>query len=262
MADEPKTPSCDPTPHLRGGDDEDYLVTALTHLKRSLGRVSDASWKAHSSSQEACLREWAEGLGLLLDAEALSPMLRRGGMEHDVIATDDRYYKSTRHNIFGLTPGIELALVSSSEDARRFHLWQASPYQYLERLHLQNTNLVPGLNRLEGILAQGDTHLAIVTSQPRFQILQVTVAEIDAWFAGRGFGRITDSAYYRAEDNLGVFDAHEKNLVRAAPDSDTLIPFDVIPCHPEGGFLQFIRQTVDAGHSIKAIRSTSPGLAS
>jgi hypothetical protein len=33
---------------------------------------------------------------------------------------------------------------------------------------------------------------------------------------------------------------------------DTLVPFDVIPCHPRGGFLQFI-----AGHTLRAERRVS-----
>ena len=46
------------------------------------------------------------------------------------------------NGVFGLSPGIELALVSSAQGARRFHLWEASPLEYLERLHFQNL-LVP-----------------------------------------------------------------------------------------------------------------------
>lgn len=140
-------------------------------------------------------------------------------------------------------------------DARRFHLWEATPIEYLERLLIQN-DLVPGLNRLEGVIDQGDD-LAIVTSQPRFDILPVTQAEIDAWFAAQGFEKVTHSGYYRAEDNLGVFDAHTKNLVRF---EDTLIAFDVIPCRPADGFLQFISETLAGGHSVSAVRtiSTSP----
>lgn len=150
---------------------------------------------------------------------------------------------------------MDLALVSSDMDARRFQLWEATPIEYLERLLLQN-ELVPGLNRLEGVIDQGDD-LAIVTSQPRFDIVPVTLAEIEAWFAAQGFQKVTPCGYYRVDDNLGVFDAHAKNLIRF---EDTLIPFDVIPCRPAGGFLQFIADTLAAGHSVAAVRtvSTSP----
>lgn len=155
--------------------------------------------------------------------------------------------------MFGLSPGIELALVSSSQDARRFHLWEATPIEYLERLYLHN-QLVPGLNSLEGIIFQSDGDMAIVTSQPRFDIVPVTTAEIDTWFAAQGFRTITSSAYYRAADNLGIFDAHDKNVVRAG---EILIPFDVIPCRPAGGFLKFIEDTLAAGHSLRSERKVS-----
>ena len=96
--------------------------------------------------------------------------------------------------------------------------------------------------------------MAIVTSQPRFDLVPVTTAEIDDWFTAQGFEKITAAAYYRAEDNLGVFDAHDKNVIRAG---ETLVPFDVIPCHPAGGFLEFIRDTLAAGHSLRAVRTVS-----
>jgi hypothetical protein len=180
----------------------------------------------------------------------------RGGQEHDLFHDEpnDRYFKVTRNGVFGFSPGIELALVSSAQDARRFHLWDATPLEYLERLHLQNL-LVPGLNRLEGIIHQANGELSIVTSQPRFEIIPVSVPEIDAWFASLGFEKITDSAYYRREDNLGVFDAHDKNLVRAGDD---LVAFDIIPCHPAGGFLTFIEETLAAGHTLRAVRTVTP----
>ncbi|MES2659332.1 MAG: hypothetical protein V4689_12000 [Verrucomicrobiota bacterium] len=126
--------------------------------------------------------------------------------------------------------------------------------EYLERLHLQNL-LVPGLNAFEGLIVQPGDEMAIVTSQPRFDIVPVTTTEINVWFASLGFVKITDAAYYRAEDNLGVFDAHDENLVRA--DEDVLVPFDVIPCHPAGRFLAFIEETLAAGHSLRAVRTVT-----
>lgn len=76
---------------------------------------------------------------------------------------------------------------------------------------MQN-ELVPGLNRLEGVNVQGD-YVAIVSSQPRFDLVPVTLAEIDEWFQSLGFEKITACGYYRAEDNLGVFDAHSPRLI-------------------------------------------------
>lgn len=178
----------------------------------------------------------------------------RGGQEHDVFSDGDRFFKVTRCGVFGLTPGIDLALVPGDQDARRFHLWEATPIQYLERLRLQNL-ITPGIIRLEGILA-ADDDLAICISQPRLDLIAVTQAEIDAWFVAQGFQIVTSAAYYREEDNLGVFDAHDKNVVRSSVDPGVLIPFDVIPVQPDGGFLDFIRDTLARGQTLSVVRTT------
>ena len=253
---EPTREIPNPPAHQRGADAGDLILAAFDHVRGSLSGDGEASGPPTLAGQEARLREWADRLGLLLSPAALPTKVVRGGQEHDLFHDEpnDRYFKVTRNGVFGFSPGIELALVSSAQDARRFHLWDATPLEYLERLHLQNL-LVPGLNRLEGIIHQANGELSIVTSQPRFEIIPVSVPEIDAWFASLGFEKITDSAYYRREDNLGVFDAHDKNLVRAGDD---LIPFDVIPCHPAGGFLAFIEETLAAGHSLRAVRTVTP----
>ncbi len=239
-----------------GRADGTYLVgSALAFLRASIPRDGDSSGSPTLARQKDDLRQWAGSLGLLLNDSDLPSKLVRGGQEHDLFhdVLTDRYFKVTRHGVFGFSPGIELALVSSSQEARRFHLWEASPLEYLERLHLQNM-LVPGLNSLEGIIDQLDGDMSIVTSQPRFDIVPVTTQEIDDWFSTLGFEKITAAAYYRPEDNLGIFDAHDKNLVRAG---DLLIPFDVIPCHPAGGFLEFIEETLIAGHSLRAVRTVT-----
>ncbi len=239
-------------PHF-GADRPDFVCAALAYLRGIPPTGGEASGPPTVARQKESLRQWAAGLGLLLNPESILPRLGRGGMEHDIFQEGERVFKVTRGGIFGLSPGIELALVSSSQDARRFHLWEATPLEYLERLALHN-ELIPGLNRLEGILWQADEELAIVTSQPRFDIVPVTEAEIDAWFQSQGFRKITSSAYYRAADNLGVFDAHDKNVIRAG---ELFVPFDVIPCHPVGGFLQFVEDTLKAGHTLKAERTVT-----
>lgn len=248
----PAPAACEAAAHSRA-DGADLVVAALDQL-RGISPAGVGSLGAPTlTRQKEGLREWARGLGLLLDAAGIVSGLERGGQEHDWFREGERVFKVTRDGIFGLSPGMDLALVSSDMEARRFQLWEATPIEYLERLLLQN-ELVPGLNRLEGIIDQGETDLTIVTSQPRFDIVPVTLAEIDAWFAAQGFQKVTPCGYYRAEDNLGIFDAHAKNLVRF---EDTLIPFDVIPCRPSGGFLQFIADTLAAGHHVTAVRTVS-----
>ena len=246
-----------PPPDFAGTDGGDLIGAAIRHLGGSLSGNGTASWSIPIARQKESLREWAGSVGLLLKANDLPSKSVRGGMEHDLFHDEgtDRYFKVTRQGIFGLSPGMDLAMVSSSQDARRFQLWEATPLEYLERLRLHN-ELVPGINRLEGIICQANDDLAVVTSQPRFDIHPVSAEEITDWFAAQGFRRVTDSAYYREEDNLGIFDAHDKNVVRAG---EILIPFDVIPCHPEGGFLRFIADTLAAGHRLSVVRTVTTG---
>lgn len=125
--------------------------------------------------QKEKLYQWADCLGLLLDASGLPAKVVRGGQEHELFHDEvtNRYFKVTRNGVFGLSLGIELALVSSAQDARRFHLWEASPLEYLERLHFQNL----------------------------------------------------------------------------------LVPFDLIPCRPAGGFPAFIEETLAAGDPLRVVRT-------
>ena len=60
----------------------------------------------------------------------------------------------------------------------------------------------------------------------------------------------------RAFRNHALRDQHG----RTVRFQDDLIPFDVIPCRPAGGFLQFIADTLAAGHTVRAVRTvtTSP----
>ncbi|MCG8599026.1 MAG: hypothetical protein MI807_02690 [Verrucomicrobiales bacterium] len=245
----------DSASHLARDDGEDRIVAALDHLREVLRGSGESYWEANTSRQKSCLQEWAEGLDLRLDPDQILPRLKRGGQEHDYFLEEEmgQCIKLTRSGVFGLTPGIDLALVPSDQDARRFHLWEASPYQYLERLRLQNL-ITPDLNRLEGIVVQEDD-LAICISQPRLELISVTQEQIDDWFVSLGFEIVTSAAYYRRDDNLGVFDAHDKNVVRASADSDILVPFDVIPVQPDGGFLEFIHSTLEAGGSLQVIRT-------
>ena len=253
MEDDP-TAQTDPPASISGDDGEDRVVAALDFLRGGPSGNGPALGQATLACQKTRLKEWAESLGLLLNVSTILGRLVRGGQEHDVLVEGDRFFKVTRCGVFGLAPGIDLALVPADQDARRFHLWEATPGQYLERLRLQNL-ITPGLNRLEGILVEEDD-LAICISQPRLELIDVNQAEIDDWFVTQGFQVITTAAYYRADDNLGIFDAHDKNVVRSSVDPDTLIPFDVIPVQPDGGFLDFIRETLAQGQSLAIVRTT------
>lgn len=54
----------------------------------------------------------------MLNPEDLPSKAVKGGQEHDLWheETTDRYWKLTKNGVFGLSPGVEMALVSSAED--------------------------------------------------------------------------------------------------------------------------------------------------
>jgi len=191
-------------------------------------------------------------VGLLLEPGDILPFLRRGGQEHDLLEPlrDGRIWKVTKNGYFGLTPGLELDLVPDGMDGRRFHLWESGIYFYLDRLVLQNALFGP-ITRLEGVGVQGG-ELFVVTSQLCYDLTQVRQTEIDAFFADLGFTKIASAAYYRREDNVAIFDAHDKNVTW---DGEDFIPFDVIPIRPDGGFLEFIEKTLAGGDTVVAKRT-------
>jgi hypothetical protein len=58
-------------------------------------------------------------------------------------------------------------------------------------------------------------------------------------------------------DRLGLLLNAEEIIPFLDRGGQDLIPFDVIPCHPAGGFLAFIEETVAAGHTLRAVRTVT-----
>lgn len=46
-------------------------------------------------------------------------------------------------------------------------------------------------------------------------------------------------------------------LIREGQEHDIFALFDVIPCHPSGGFFKFIEETLAADHTLRAERNVS-----
>ena len=244
----------DQTDAQQEANGEDLIIKTLRFLRGSLPPNERTRRATNPKSEKESFIEWSRDLGLLLENTSLPSEVVKGGQEHDLRFDEDtnRYWKLTKNGVFGLVPGIDLTLVPSSMDGRNFTLWEADIVSYFERLYLHNL-LVPELNVFEGVLLQPD-EIIIVTSQPRFEIVAVTQEEIDHWFVLQGFEKVTSAAYYRRKDNLGVFDAHDKNVVRF---NDLLIPFDVIPCHLSDGFLGFIEDVLKRGEYVRIIKNST-----
>lgn len=119
-----------PPADQRGTDAGDLVLAALDFIRGFPEGGCHSSGPPPLARQKAGLERWADHLGILLDAKTEFPDFERGGQEHDFVRRGDRVFKATRNGVFGLSPGIELALVSSDDDARRFHLWEATPLDH------------------------------------------------------------------------------------------------------------------------------------
>ena len=115
-----------------------------------------------------------------------------------------------------------------------------TPSEYLQRLALHN-QVFGDDYRYEGIVSKGDGKFDLVVSQPVIKAdssgPKPTAAEIERYFVARGFEPVAGQegkTYYRASDNLAVFDAHEGNLIRTAGG---VLPIDVVPVHPDDRLL-------------------------
>lgn len=127
-ADVPEPPPAARAVPAHSRADKAHLVlTALDHLRGGLSRDGSSSGSPSRAWQKESLREWVRSLGLMLRYSDLPSRVIRGGQEHDIYHHEgtDRYFKVTRDGIFGLTPGMDLALLSSAMEARRFQLWEA-----------------------------------------------------------------------------------------------------------------------------------------
>jgi hypothetical protein len=111
----------------------------------------------------------------------------------------------------------------------------ALPSEYFLRLHYQN-ELFGDCIRLVGALG-GETSLRIITSQPWIAAHPAhptpTEEEIDDYFEDLGFlpnRSVNVAAYYHAELDLVVLDAHTQNILR--DENGKLVPIDLVIGHP------------------------------
>jgi len=122
-------PAAREAPAHSRADGAHLVLAALDHLRGISPPDVDTLGLPSLTRQKESLRQWVRGLGLRLDASGIVLRLERGGQEHDWFHEGERVFKVTRDGIFGLSPGMDLALVSSDMEARRFQLWEATPHR-------------------------------------------------------------------------------------------------------------------------------------
>jgi hypothetical protein len=91
--------------------------------------------------------------------------------------------------------------------------------------------LFPALeHRLEGF-AMLDEQFRIVISQRFIDPVAASQKAIADFFTGAGFERLLPEAWYRAADNVVVFDTGTTNVLEFA---GRLFPIDIMPIRPSG----------------------------
>lgn len=183
--------------------------------------------------QVEALRSFADRESLLIDPETLGTF-HRGRREHDLFGdgSEDWVFKITRGAGFGLVPSPINVVSGMISDW--FGVFPALPSQYFERLLLSN-QLYPGLNSLEGF-CEWEDRFCIVTSQPFIAGRNATSLEIGAFMRSRGFTHLCEATWFRADDDLAIFDVGGSNLF--VGECGDLVPIDVIPVVASGNLLE------------------------
>ena len=122
---------------------------------------------------------------------------------------------------------------------RHIGLRPGTPTEYFARFALQNT-LFGDEQRFEGVLRGGRGEMQLITSQPMVLGERPNTAEIACHLGGMGFEPDAGqeaTAFYRVADNVAVFDAHARNLIKTPWG---LVPIDVVALHPDDWLLELL----------------------
>lgn len=212
-------------------------VDAANHGSRPFGPIVERVARLQAEH----LARAAERGGQLIRPEQI---LRLGqaagrGQEHLVFISDDasRVIKITRSD----RPGY--GLIPCVRNGNAIDLRAGTPAEYFERLYLQNHLFGDDL-LYECILRRADHRLAIVISQTAIEVddPKPNAAEISRYMEEMGFTSVAGhegNAFYRASDNVAVFDAHEGNLIKTPAG---LVPIDVVAVHPDDHLLRILER--------------------
>lgn len=219
-----------------GGGGSNFLNAAADVLAGSSDAGADEPWtperfRVARDRQVRLLESWADRDGLWIELRQLG-QIEPGGKEHDLfpeVEEGRRIFKVTKGGGFGWHPICERLVGRSSDE---FQLRLGTPLQYFRRLLLVN-ELFPALNQLDGFV-HVQNRFEIVASQPFLKGRNATLAEIARYLERQGFAHVCNSAWFRAADNLAIFDAGEPNILVS---EGHMVPIDIIPLRVSGHFL-------------------------
>ena len=228
---------------VEGGRGVVDFADAEAVLAGSLGDEGADAWTPVGFARRrdleiGILSTWADNGGLWISDDAMRG-IERGRMEHDLIyvgTPPHRVKKLTRGHRYGFYPHADPTLVSGMV-SDWFGLKPGTPRQYLRRMALTH-ELFPALeHRLEGF-AMLDGQFRIVISQRFIDPVAASQKAIANFLTGAGFEQLLAEAWYRAADNVAIFDTGTTNVLEFA---GRLFPIDIVPLRPDEFMLEKIQ---------------------
>lgn len=216
------TASCD-----RAGATRNALQSAGAYPRRENGADSGSErGPGGFLLDHETLIQWATKVGFYIEGlpTAYHPQARMyGGMEHFVFDAGPRWVKITQ----GSGEGFGFTIGALDGEAL---LVRAGPFEYLRRLELSNQVFKDDIV-LHAVSRDGAGNVIIITSQPDYVGEPASIEFIQVSMQGAFFQALPETGcFYRAVDNIAIFDLHSENAVR---NGTHLHVFDAIVAEPD-----------------------------
>jgi hypothetical protein len=213
------------------------LGDAAAFTEGNAGSGEEAG-RGQPEAQRDALISWARDNGVLLDKwpRRLNTSRSVGGNEHEVWPDSGRWIKSTKGT------GRTMGYVPEATDSG-WSLRPATPSEYLAQKQAWN-NLFGDDIRLHAVVQDKHGNVNVLTSQPDITGESVSQQDIADAMNKAGFKELGNDAFYREDDNVLVFDLHDKNAVKVG---GVLIPFDGGVIHPEYSLIEAMRNASSKG---------------
>ncbi len=197
----------------------DSPESAADDIRRILGAGGSREAFGFSAQQRA-LEQWAKASDRWFDWDTITAGAKPGGIEHLVKPEPAQglVVKTTIPPVFGRYPALNRDGIP--------YLAEATPLEYLDRLHRQNEWFNDGIKVL-GATAKKEGFPSFVTSQPLIKGAPPTVEQLTHDMAASGYERVPGQwLFYNRHSREAIFDARPANFVWSRGRA---VPIDAIP---------------------------------
>jgi len=216
------------------GFDPQAVLSELHRIRGSEPESAGFAREIRTDREAQSLVEWADERGVLARRSQPPPEDDLTGGEHLVELNEEEglVFKVTKPGKFGYGVDREMIRPKKRQEPPRITvgLADATPDEYLTRLHLQNSEFGDEI-RVLGVAGypQG---ASVLTAQPFYRGERTEQPIIDAWFSARGWMPVMDKegGFYHPDKDLLILDALPRNVLTL--EDGQLMPFDVVIVRP------------------------------